>query len=54
MAIAGFSIQDKSGKAWFFEETFLLADTSMEIVLEISLGTLNNVDIQFDFPISWY
>ena len=32
MVIAGFSIQDKTGKIRFFEETFLLADTSMEVV----------------------
>ena len=32
MTIAGFSIQDKSRRALFFEETFLLADTSMEVV----------------------
>ena len=48
MAIAGFSIQDKSGRARFFEETFLSADTSMEVVLRISFLALSNVNIQFD------
>ena len=48
MAIAGFSIQDKSGRARFFEETFLLADTSMEVVLEMSFLAINNADTQFD------
>lgn len=33
MVIAGFSLQDSQGKVRFFEETFLLADTSMEVVL---------------------
>ena len=48
MAIAGFSIQDKSGRARFFEETFLLADTSMEVVLGMPFLSLSNADIQFD------
>ena len=48
MVIAGFLIQDKMGKIRFFEETFLLADTSMEVVLGISFLALNNADIQFD------
>ena len=48
MTIAGFSIQDKSGRARFFEETFLLADTSMKVVLGMSFLALSNVNIQFD------
>ena len=48
MAIAGFSIQDKLGRARFFEETFLLADTSMEVVLGMPFLALSNADIQFD------
>ena len=48
IAIAGFSIQDKSGKARFFEETFFLADTSMEVVLGMPFRALSNADIQFD------
>ncbi len=48
MVLAGFSIQDKSGKIRFFEETFLLADTSMEVVLEMPFPALINTDIQFD------
>ena len=42
IAIAGFSIQDKSGRAQFFEKTFLLANTSIEVVLELPFLTLNN------------
>ena len=48
MVIAGFSIQDKTGKIRFFEETFLLADTSMEVVLGMPFLALSNADIQFD------
>ena len=48
MAIAGFSIQDKLGRARFFEKTFLLADTSMEVVLGMPFLPLSNIKIQFD------
>ena len=48
MAIVGFSIQGKSGRSRFFEETILLADTNMEIVLEMPFLALSNVDIQFN------
>lgn len=47
MAIAGFLIQDKLGKIRFFEETFLLADTSMEMVLGMLFLTFSNKNIQF-------
>ena len=45
MAIAGFLIQDKSGKAQFFEEIFLLADISIEVVLRMFFLALSNADI---------
>ena len=32
MVIAGFLLQDKLGKVRFFQETFLVADTRMEVV----------------------
>lgn len=48
MALAGFSIQDKSGGIWFFKKKFSLADTSMKLVLEIIFLAFNNVNIQFD------
>ena len=48
MLIAGFSILDKMGKIRFFEETFLLAETSMKVVLGMSFLALSNTDIQFD------
>lgn len=34
-------------KARFFQKTFLIADTRIDIVLEISFLTLNNANIQF-------
>ena len=45
MVIAEFSVQDKFGKVQFFEETFLLADTSTEVVLEMFFLTFSNADV---------
>ena len=47
MVIAAFQVRDKLGKARFFQETFLLADTSMEVVLEMLFLIFSNADIQF-------
>ncbi len=47
MASARFSIQDSLGKIWFFEETFLLADTSMEVVLGMPFLSLSNANVEF-------
>ncbi len=47
MALARFLIQDSLGKVRFFEETFLLADISMEVVLEMPFLSLSNVDVKF-------
>ena len=47
MVIAAFEVKDKFDRARFFQETFLLADTSMKVVLEMPLLTLSNADIQF-------
>ena len=45
MVIIGFSILDKTGKIRFFDKTFLLADTSMKVVLRIPFLTFSNIDI---------
>ena len=47
MVLVGFSVQDKLKKIWFFEEIFLLADTSMEVVLGMSFLIFSNVNMQF-------
>ena len=41
MVTAGFSLQDKLGKIRFFQETFLVAGTRMEVVLEMPFLILN-------------
>ena len=45
--IAGFSLQDKLGKVRFFQETFLVADIKMEVVLVMPFLTFSNADIRF-------
>ena len=45
MVIAGVQFQDKLGRAGFFQETFLVADTSMEVVFGMPFLTLSNADV---------
>ena len=45
IVLASFQIEDKLGRARFFQETFLLADISVEVVLEIFFLTLSNANI---------
>ena len=45
ITIVRFSIQDELSKIRFFEETFLLADTSMDVVLGIPFQSLSNADV---------
>ena len=45
MVIAGFQIEDKLGRAQFFQESFLLAKTSMEVVLGMLFLAFSNTDI---------
>ncbi len=47
IVLTRFSIQDSQRNVWFFEETFLLANTSMEVVLKILFFSLSNADIEF-------
>ena len=47
MVIAGFQVEDKLSRVRFFQESFLLAETSMKVVLEMPFLALSNADIQF-------
>lgn len=47
MTLAKFLIQKNLEKVWFFEETFLLTDTSMEVILEMHFSSFSNVNIKF-------
>ena len=45
MVLASFQMEDKLGRARFFQETFLLADLSVKVVLKMSFLTLSNANI---------
>ena len=47
MALAKFSIQDSLEKVRFFEDTFLLVDTSMKVFLKMFFFSFNNANIKF-------
>ncbi len=47
MASLRFLLQDSLGRVRFFEETFLLGDTNMEVILGMLFLAFNNADIQF-------
>ena len=47
MVIAGFQVEDKLGRARFFQETFLVADTSVEVVFGMPFLTLSKVKVHF-------
>ena len=45
MVLASFQVEDKLGRRRFFQETFLLADISMGVVLDMPFLTFSNADI---------
>ena len=45
MVIAAFQVVDKLGRSRFFQETFLLADISMEVVLDMLFLSFSNTDV---------
>ena len=47
MVLITFQLEDKHGRTQFFEETFLVANTAMKIVLEISFFALSRIKINF-------
>ena len=47
MVLASFQMDDTLGRAQFFQKTFLLADLSVEVVLEMPFLTLSNANIKF-------
>ena len=47
MVLASFQVEDKLGWARIFEESFLLADVTMEVVLGMPFLTLSNADVSF-------
>ena len=47
MILASFQMVNKLEKAQFFQETFLLADINLKIVLSILFFTFSHADIRF-------
>lgn len=47
MASVRFLLQNSLGRVQFFEKTFLLADTSIKIILDMPFFSLSNVNIEF-------
>ena len=47
MVIANLQVIDKLARAQFFQKTFLLTDSSIEVVLRIAFLTFSNTNIQF-------
>ena len=45
IVLASFQVEDKFGRARFFQETFLLAKISAKVVLGMPLLTLSNADV---------
>ena len=45
MASARFPIQDSLGRVWFFDKTFLLANTHIKVVLRMPFLFFNNANV---------
>lgn len=47
IVLTSFQIEDKLGKVQFLQETFLMADTNMAVILGMPFLILNNIDMFF-------
>ena len=54
MVIAAFSLMNKANRVRFFEETFLMANVSPEVVLKIFFLTLSGADVDFSSQELWW
>ena len=45
MVVVTFQIVNKLGRFWFFQETFLLANIRIEVVLGMRFHIISNVDV---------
>ena len=45
MVLASFQVKNKFGRFWFFQETILLAELSVEVVLGMPFLTFSNANI---------
>ena len=47
MVIATFQVVDKLSRSQFFWKTFLLADISIKVLLDMLFFSFSNADVQF-------
>ena len=47
MVLADFQVEDKLDRTQFFQETFLVANTTSKVILGMLFLTFSNVDVQF-------
>ena len=47
MVVAAFSVENKANEVRFFEETFLVANNSPKVVLEMPFLTLSGANVDF-------
>ena len=47
MVVVAFSVIDKANQVRFFEEIFLVANVSLEVVFRMSFLTLSSADVDF-------
>ena len=47
MIIADFQVEDKANRPRFFQETFLVANTKFEVILEMPFLKISNADVSF-------
>ena len=46
MVLADFQVENKLGRTWFFQEIFLVENTTSEMILRIPFPTFSNADVQ--------
>ena len=54
IVVAAFLVEDKANRVRFFEETFLVANVSPEIVLGMPFLTLSDADVDFSGQELWW
>ena len=54
MVVAAFSVTDKANQVRFFEETFLVANVSLDVTLEMPFLILGGANVDFlDRELRW-
>ena len=48
IVIIDFQVENKAGRPIFFQKIFLVANTNLEVILEIFFLKISNIDMLFD------